>query len=93
MSDAADKLKTTLGDLHAELRSLEQLDPETRRLLEEAAADIGRLVGGSQESGRAESHASIIDRLTNAARDFEESHPTLAGTVGSVIDALGRIGI
>jgi hypothetical protein len=31
--------------------------------------------------------------LAEAARHFEESHPTLSGTLGSVIDTLGQMGI
>ena len=31
--------------------------------------------------------------LEEVALDFEASHPTLAGTVGSIIDALARMGI
>jgi hypothetical protein len=34
-----------------------------------------------------------VERLSEAARHFEDSHPNLSGTIGGVIDAIGRMGI
>jgi Domain of unknown function (DUF4404) len=36
---------------------------------------------------------SIIERLSAAERHFEQTHPTLAGIVGSIVNALSRMGI
>jgi Domain of unknown function (DUF4404) len=36
---------------------------------------------------------SLADRLREAGRNFEESHPTLTATLGRVVDALSALGI
>ena len=69
--------------------------------LETALADIHRLLdqGAAERSGTAgaepagEHEESIVQRLAAAERHFEQTHPTLAGVLGSVIDALARMGI
>jgi hypothetical protein len=48
-------------------------------------SNLGRSDSGQQES--------VIERLTEAAKHFDDEHPTLAGMIGSVIDTLGRMGI
>jgi hypothetical protein len=40
-----------------------------------------------------EQEETIVDRLSAAQRHFEQTHPTIAGIVGSVINALSRMGI
>jgi hypothetical protein len=84
-----DRLQQALEDLQAELDDLESVDPQHRERLEHALAEMRAAL---EESPRKES-PNVVQRLTEAAEHFEETHPTLAGTIGSVIDALGRMGI
>jgi chromosome segregation ATPase len=93
-TDDLAKLKQTLDELHAELERLDPADDQVRTLLSDALADIQTTLQ-RKESGLAEepSQTSLPNRLTSAAREFEETHPHLAGLVGSVIDALSRMGI
>ena len=83
-----------------------ELNPEVRQRLETALADIHAMLdkGGTPESqadvsqGRPGDVASgadesIVERLSAAERHFESTHPTLAGIVGSIINALSRMGI
>jgi hypothetical protein len=59
-------------------------------LLNESPAAAGEGGANVHPHGRDE---SIAQRLATAEHEFEATHPTLAGIVGSVIDALARMGI
>ena len=83
-------LRDTLDQLHAELERNESLDVESREALEGLVGDIREALARS-EGGSA--HAGLIDRLREATRKFEESHPTLTAAVGRVADALSNMGI
>ncbi len=91
MSELHDKLRLTVAELHAELAALPRVDPEVRAVLEGALHDIQQAMNA--DSRTTEGNASLIARLKQASDSFQESHPTLTGSVGSVIDALGRMGI
>jgi hypothetical protein len=96
VSDDLDRLRATLAQLHKELDRVETTDPEIQRLLESAVADIlgtiERREGAAAPSAE-ETDESIVDRLSAAARHYEETHPTLSGVLGSIIDTLSRMGI
>jgi chromosome segregation ATPase len=93
-TDDIAKLKQTLGELRAELDRLDPADSEVRTLLTSALDEIQTALR-RQQAGAADSteDAGLLNRLTTATRDFEESHPQVAGLLGSVIDALSRMGI
>ena len=38
-------------------------------------------------------HASVVERLSEAAQHYEDQHPTLSGILGSMIDTLSNMGI
>lgn len=88
MSVDKERLKATLDELHQQLSQLDQLDPPLR-------SQLGATLHEIQAALKAETptEASLVERLQEAARDFEESHPALSGTIGSLIDTLGRTGI
>ena len=79
-------LHEALARLHAELQGSPQLDAESRRLLDEIAADIGRARGATGS----DAHASRLEAL--AAR-FEAGYPDLAASLRGIADALGRVGL
>lgn len=101
MSDDVAKLRATMAELNEQLAALGSVNPEVRARLETALADIHRLLdqGAAERSGTVggepsgEHDESIVQRLAAAERHFERTHPTLAGVLGSVIDALARMGI
>jgi uncharacterized small protein (DUF1192 family) len=101
MAEQSQQLRTTLVELHDQLAHTREITPEVRAMLAGLASEIERLLA-EQRSGQPSSaaatsrggqHESLIARLGEAARDFEDTHPTLAGTIGSIIDALGQMGI
>ena len=107
MAEHSEQLQATLVELHDQLAHTREITPELRKLLAGLATDIERilsdevladaatghspLAGGS--SSRVVQRESLIARLGDAAREFEDTHPTLAGTIGSIIDALGQMGV
>lgn len=90
MSDPADRLRNTIAELESELGELDQVDPETRAVLERAMVEIQSAL--KQPEGEWESD-SFMHQLQTAAERFESSHPTLFGIISRTIDALGQMGI
>lgn len=97
-----EKLRQTLAELHAQLDETESLDAELAAQLRVVAAEIASKVdpqaapptsnaGDSDEPQTAET--STPERLEDAALQFEQSHPTIAGTVRQLIDMLAQMGI
>ncbi|NIP87358.1 MAG: DUF4404 family protein [Planctomycetales bacterium] len=91
MSEAQEKLRHTIGQLHAELESLDQVDPQVQQLLQTAVDDIQQALQQGSQPPAGDTH--IVSRLSQAAQHFEDSHPTLSGMIGSLIDTLSRMGI
>ncbi len=95
MSEQRDKLRAALGELRGELHHIADVDPEVRAMLEGTIADIHTVLDKPGEAGGVGENApeSIVERLSEAARHFEDTHPTFSGILGSTIDALSRMGI
>ena len=91
MPDDRQRLRETVEKLQAQLKEAQSLDPKVAACLRETIADIQASLAG--ERRKPSGGRSLADRLSEVALDFEASHPTLAGTVGSIIDALARMGI
>ena len=90
MPDRIEKLRATLHELEAELRELETLDDETRKLLAEAALEIANILTRGE---RSEDTERVEGSLRERLEEFEASHPELALIVGRLIDGLGQLGI
>ena len=98
MEDKLQDLRGKLAELERKLASANSIDPSDRELLQQVMADIQQVLaaqGAKLPAVREPRHSpeSLIERLGEATRNFEETHPTLSGAVGSVIDALSRMGI
>ncbi len=91
MSEPQDRLRSTLDELRSQLDELRQRDPQVADHLEATIAEAESTLAGKAKP--AEQHASITQQLSDAVRDYEASHPALAGNLGAIIDALGRMGI
>ncbi|MFH1625617.1 MAG: DUF4404 family protein [Pseudomonadota bacterium] len=86
------QLREILEQLHTELEQTKSVDKTSRELLRDVIKDIYDVLERSSKKPSG-GHQSLINQLTEAASRFEETHRTLAATVGQVIDALGRMGI
>ena len=86
-----DKLRSTLEELQEELHAIEHLDPQTREMLAGTKVELeAALELDDPESIEKE---SMVERLEEVGRDFDQSHPTLSRIVGNLIDVLGQMGI
>ncbi len=90
MSQAAEKLQAALQELQTALASQSNVQPEVRERLENALIEIRAAI---EKLPDGDQHESLTGQLASVAQDFEVSHPNLSGMVGSVIDALARMGI
>lgn len=92
MSEERNALLGTLDDLHEELEVASDVSPEVEEKLRAAIADIRRVLDASEPEAT-ETSPTVTGGLSEAAKDFESSHPAISSMLGSVIDALGRMGI
>ncbi len=86
------QLREHLEHLQSELESTETVDDSSRELLGEVLGDIQTLLDRSSQD-RSQEPEGLVERLRDATRQFEETHPTLAAAVGRVMDALSNLGI
>ena len=101
MTDEAQRLRNAINELHQALQSAHGVDPDTRSLLARTVSEVrevletqpGAAANNPDEMAERVGRLPVQRQLAKAAAEFEGSHPTLAGTVRSVIDALAQIGI
>lgn len=86
-----EKLRQTVSELESELAELSTIDAETRAVLDQAAAEIQSALKKQDTSDIEPS--SISDRLRLSLQEFEAEHPTFAGVLERLINALGQLGI
>jgi hypothetical protein len=85
-----DLMRERLAKLHAELSDAHRADPETHRPLGEILPDLKRL---TEQPDPASTDTTLPQRLERVAVHFEAEHPALAGSVRSIVDLLGEVGI
>jgi hypothetical protein len=90
MSD--EKLRAVVDEIRTQLDSAEGLSARTRRSLEALVRDLTALADrpAGQPAGDGD---SLRDRLTDAVRRLEASHPVLSTTLGNVVDTLAFFGL
>jgi len=96
MSDDQIDIHAELAELRKELDQLASDKPEVREHFESVAAQIERLLdeqAGEEPGATSDEQATLIERLSETARQFEEEHPTLSAVLGRMIDGLGQMGI
>ena len=89
MPDEREQLLATLDQLRERLNQTPSLPGATVAKLRATLVDIEAALGGKEPA----SPQRFTERLSQAALEFEASHPMLSGNLGSIIDALGRMGI
>lgn len=87
------QLRKELAHLHEELETASSVDAPSRELLERLLADIRRLLDATPDPSPDDEDDSLADRLGDAVRYFEETHPNLALAVGRIATALSNLGI
>ena len=84
-------LQQQLTELHEELATAAELDPELRHLLREVAGDIENVLDETAEQDRIDE--DLLGRVRQATVDFEAEHPRLAQILSELTDALAKLGI
>jgi hypothetical protein len=85
------KLQTVVQEIRAQLAGAKDLNPETRRSLETLVQDLEAVA--AQPPGEAAAAEGLQERLTDAVRRLEASHPVLSTTLGNVVDTLAFFGL
>ena len=80
------ELEELLKKLHAEVDSIDSVDEENLKLLRDLEKDIDELLDRSDTS-------SIVERLRDAIKQFEVSHPTLTSMLSEISNILSNAGI
>jgi hypothetical protein len=83
-----DNLRRNLKRLDEELAAGQELDPETRALLQRLAGDIERVLAEDLENP-----PSIREQVEEATVRFEVEHPRLAMIFGDLADTLAKLGL
>lgn len=85
-----EQLRETLRSLAQQIEDADDIEPGVEKRLKEAVDEIHEALAGRPPEGALE---SLKSALSDAADDFENSHPTLASTLGRVGDLLSRVGL
>jgi hypothetical protein len=86
-------LREQLSELHGELASAAQLDPELRAQLREVAREIEKVLEQQSAQNAPSSTELLQNRVQQATVDFEAEHPRLARILGDLADTLTKLGI
>lgn len=86
------QLQSSLSELHESLTNVEQLDDETRQMMETLAADLQRLLRKEGELS-ADDVAPVSNRLQELLLRFETEHPQITGILGRLASSLANLGI
>ena len=89
------QLKNQLEDLQRILSETDQpLSAEERASLQQLADRIeARLLAREQETGMETDDTSLVDSVNLSIEHFYARHPTVAGTLQRVVQALSDMGI
>ncbi len=91
MTGDHEKLREALDNLQAQLAEMRQIDPELALHLDATISHAKRVIDPVPTS--VDQHQTVSGQFHEALLHYEASHPTLAGTLRSVVDALAQIGI
>lgn len=84
------KIKNLLEQLRNELETVEQVDDDGLAMLRKLDKDINELISRTDDDL---SDLSITERLDEAVRKFEISHPTLTAMLSEISKILSNAGI
>ena len=80
-----ERLRKLLAELGTELDETQDVDDDTRELLEQLHDDIDRLTG--------DEHASAVDRAKSLESQFAAKHPVAERIAREFADLLAKMGI
>jgi hypothetical protein len=95
MATENQNLTDTLRQLHEQLATARQLDPDVAAQLRQTLSEIQQALGedAAEQPSSGTAPGPLSNRLSEAALHFEESHPKISLALGRLIDGLGQMGI
>lgn len=87
------RLHQLLEDLHAQLQAARAVAPEDETLLQHLSGDIQAFLERTRTGLAPAPDASALERLNQAVRQFETSHPHLTLGLAQLLDTLTRGGL
>lgn len=87
------QLQEALNALHQELESGDELTPETRSALIQAAAEIEAALADDSSGSDSTEDAPLNERVSTLIEDLEASYPRFAEILAKVSEALANLGI
>jgi hypothetical protein len=84
-----EKLRSDLGKLHGELKSIKSLDKDEQKLLRELQSDIQGLLA----TDNLQSDPDSQQRLSGALAQVESSHPRVTLLMRQMVDSLAYLGV
>lgn len=83
----SDQLKEKLKSLSDALQQVDNIDDDTRQLLQTINEDISRVTSGNPAPDQ------LTDRIEQQIVKFEGEHPQMSAILRDIIDQLGKMGI
>ena len=83
----SEQLKNKLEALHSALQQVDNLDDDTRQLLQALNDDIARVTTGNPAP------ENLSERIEKQTIEFEGEHPQMSAILRDIIEALGKMGI
>jgi|GEM_PF-1723981 len=96
MTQDPTRIRATLALLREQLGNSEEVSPALRTSLLETVSNIESALADVDSNKRPPAppaNDSLASRLSEAALEFEDSHPTLAKTIGGLVNGLSNLGI
>lgn len=88
-----DEMLATLQNLHNALESADDVDQETRALLQTVTRDIEDVLQRGQDSDVETPPETLSEQLRETLIEFEARHPQIAGMLERITDGLSNLGI
>lgn len=86
-----EELKRQVDELHKELEKAQTLAPEERDMFGHLMSEMVLIAQGQNKADT--DSETLREKLEHKASDFDSSHPSLAGVIRQVLEALGKMGI
>jgi len=86
------QLRQRIQELLDELEQIDTEEAAARERLTHVLQDIREAIEATDEAAP-DRGDSLIERLNDATRNFEETHPTLTAMVGRLAESLSNLGI
>ena len=86
------QLRDRFEELHKELKQINSVDEDERKILKKMIGDINKLIE-ADDTDQHQAYDRLGEGLREGVERFEASHPRATMLMGQLADALAKIGI